>query len=738
MADLYSDNIQEQIDDLFYVETKEIAEPVVRPVVKEVVEPKQKSVIKEEVYYTEEEPVSYIEQMAQQMSRVSKRTNLAAGQEKITEEQLTLNNFQVQIDGIRRALRESTIVSGIGQGGDGQTPGSGEVKLSKLDDVNVSGIQDGETLVWNSTLNQFIPGVAVGGSGGDIDGGNADGNQSSRGDNPPSGDPIDLTGYATEVYVQNEIAAIPPVDLSGHATTIYVDDAIAAIPSVDLSNHATKVYVDDAIAAIPAPDFTGYATESYVDDAVAAVPTPDLSVYATETYVNDAVASVPAPDFTGYATETYVDDAIENLGDILNFKGILDFTTNPQPDTFSAGDVYVNTGTGTPDASWSLSGDVSSGEMYGRGENQWGLIGSSGVDLTGYATETYVDQQDDLKVNRSGDTIKGQLTISAEDEVSNDGVRFYVKDTEGETNLTIFPTGVVTGKNVIRVNKDSGDCFQVKDSTGTTVKYKVDSQGNIESPRLKLMGGNSAEADERVIDVKNGYSGRLSYNNKTKVSWGASNVWIGSSTTVGESNETINLNLQNNPIVDVSELKITHQGGVGKKLAIKGELADGTTDSDDFFYSYRNADGTADAMNYNGKMDNNANLVNKKYVDDAVAGVSVDTSSAVQKTGDTMTGKLVLNNSSNAQVNFNKGGNSDIEYKGDWIVSFQGDSSPKIKLGAVVDMNSKKITNLASPTGDKDAVTKKYLEGAKMTASSNSNAKSGGFYYSGGRLYYKI
>ena len=584
MSELYDDNIKEQIDNLFAPSIKEPSPEPPTPI-KEEKEPVvmdyniedmlydlfENTEIPEQVFQTpevaepiekpvpEEPKINFVEDLASSMSRVHKRTNTTSGQETISEEQLTLNNFQVQIDGIRRALRESTIVSGIGQGGDGQTPGSGEVKLAKLDDVNVVGIQDGETLVWNSTLNQFIPGVAVGGGGssGNIDGGDADGNQSSRGDNPPSGDPIDLTGYATEVYVQNEIAAIPPVDLSGHATIIYVDDAIAAIPSVDLSDHATKVYVDDAIAAIPAPDFTGYATETYVTDAIAAVPAPDLSGYATETYVDDAVAAVPAPDFTGYATETYVDDAIENLGDILNFKGILDFTTNPQPDTFSAGDVYVNTGTGTPDASWSLSGDVSSGEMYGRGENQWGLIGSSGVDLTGYATETYVD--------------------------------------------------------------DAVAAVPAPDFTGYATETYV---------------------DDAVAAV---------------------------------------------PVPDVS------------------------------------------------------GYATESYVDDAVAAVpSADTSSLVKKSGDTMTGKLVLNNSSNAQLNFKKGGNNDIEYKGDWIVSFQGDSSPKVKLGAVIDMNSKKITNLASPTGDKDAVTKKYLEGAKIAASSNGNAKSGGLYYTGGRLYYKI
>ena len=59
-----------------------------------------------------------------------------------------------------------TLVSGIGQGGDGQTPGSGEVKLARLDDVIIDNINDGDTLVWDSTTNSFVAGAGGGGGGG--------------------------------------------------------------------------------------------------------------------------------------------------------------------------------------------------------------------------------------------------------------------------------------------------------------------------------------------------------------------------------------------------------------------------------------------------------------------------------------------------------------------------------------------------------------------------------------------
>ena len=45
------------------------------------------------------------------------------------------------------------------------------------------------------------------------------------------------------------------------------------------------------------PDLTGYATEAYVDDSIAAIDIPDgvdLTGYATEVYVDSAIAAVPA------------------------------------------------------------------------------------------------------------------------------------------------------------------------------------------------------------------------------------------------------------------------------------------------------------------------------------------------------------------------------------------------------------------------------------------------------------
>lgn len=86
---------------------------------------------------------------------------------------------------------------------------------------------------------------------------------------------------------------------------------------IDLDNYYTKAETDAAIKAhIPTIDLTGYATESYVNDKVADIDLsgyalktdiPTLEGYATEKYVNDAIGAIPKPDLSGYYTKTEID-----------------------------------------------------------------------------------------------------------------------------------------------------------------------------------------------------------------------------------------------------------------------------------------------------------------------------------------------------------------------------------------------------------------------------------------------
>lgn len=87
---------------------------------------------------------------------------------------------------------------------------------------------------------------------------------------------VDLTGYATEEYVQEQIKAIPETDLTGYATEKYVDQKIEAIdiPETDLTGYATEKYVDQKIQEAQLSggdvdvDLSDYYTKSEVDAAI--------------------------------------------------------------------------------------------------------------------------------------------------------------------------------------------------------------------------------------------------------------------------------------------------------------------------------------------------------------------------------------------------------------------------------------------------------------------------------------
>ena len=105
--------------------------------------------------------------------------------------------------------------------------------------------------------------------------------------------------------------------VDGNGNIIFsVDNTGAHTTNLTLNGEeaATKTYVDEAIDDIqfPETDFTGYATEDYVDGAIAAIPQTDLTGYATEKYVDDAVAAIDIPetDLSDYYTKEQTDTAI--------------------------------------------------------------------------------------------------------------------------------------------------------------------------------------------------------------------------------------------------------------------------------------------------------------------------------------------------------------------------------------------------------------------------------------------
>ena len=94
--------------------------------------------------------------------------------------------------------------------------------------------------------------------------------------NPEGGASTEL---ATKEYVDEAIKSVPGADLTGYATEQYVTDAIAAIdiPETDLTNYYTKEEVDNKI-----PNLEGYALKTDI---------PDVTAFQTEEQVNALIAA---------------------------------------------------------------------------------------------------------------------------------------------------------------------------------------------------------------------------------------------------------------------------------------------------------------------------------------------------------------------------------------------------------------------------------------------------------------
>ena len=130
------------------------------------------SLVKEEYLTSNEvEPVEQktptpVDVMAGSLSRYVSLINKNKVQEDLvkTPEEQRFDNIEKRLEKMSRSIVENTIVSGIGQGGDGQTPGSGEVLLNRLDDVDMNGLENGQSLVWDRYEGKWKPGS----SGGDV------------------------------------------------------------------------------------------------------------------------------------------------------------------------------------------------------------------------------------------------------------------------------------------------------------------------------------------------------------------------------------------------------------------------------------------------------------------------------------------------------------------------------------------------------------------------------------------
>ena len=235
---------------------------------------------------------------------------------------------------------------------------------------------------------------------------------------------VDLTGYATQEYVSNKIAEAQlgdgEVNLDGYYTKTETDAAITSavgsivIPEVDLSdyakkneiptiptkvsvftndaNYATKSYVDTAVDNIKIPEGSDVDLDNYYTKAETNELIPDMNLYATKTYVNNAIANNPGGGGGGDIEEVYVGTEEPTNTDALvwiNPEGDVD------DDIATIG--YVDEAIASLEVDVDLTGyateEYVNGKTNGLATTEYvdNAIDNVDVDLTGYATEKYVD-----------------------------------------------------------------------------------------------------------------------------------------------------------------------------------------------------------------------------------------------------------------------------------------------------------------------------------------------------------
>ena len=381
--------------------------------------------------------------------------------------------------------------------------------------------------------------------------------------------------------------------------------------------------------------------------------------------------------------------------------------------------------------------------------------------------EDSFDTLDDRYVNKTGDMMTGDLAFGQSTTTNKDFVKF-LNDRKANQTSVLRISRPYDGDN--GVNTDGST--QAKGVGGLDIKIMANSDQN----RLRILTGSSAAVETlkitgggngRQISTKssielnggtnelqtiiagNGTAGHLSYSavdeNSRRLSWGSTKVWI-----------LRQLDLVMNSIINVSGFIMEHANSNGKKFIIKGETA-GNSNTEDFFYSYKNSPGTLDAVNYNGKMDSNANIVNRKFVTDYVADAldGADFDSYVKKAGDTMTGHLSFD-LAGIGVQFKSGDTlfGDLKRLDNSTFVMRAENSKNFKIQARDTNGSSrtffdaqtnlssgsqgsdsgyrcKIYHLADPTNDYHAANQRYVkaEDAKRVEGRFVITNAGGNYY---------
>ena len=308
-----------------------------------------------------------------QISKNAKNENLQLKEVPQTLDEERFRQLETQLLQVKQLFHEATMVSGIGQGGDGQTPGSGEVNIMRMDDVFApNGISQGQGLIWDATINKFVPGASDGSGG-------------------------------TPIFAVDQLVAGPGIDLNppgGIGTvTISADLALEELRNVNGTPTTGDLLIYDG-----------------TDWNVSTLSDADITITDPNT-INDAgnvLSQEGANAYFGTTLENHDGrlDALENATTPGTFLGSIDVTVagnEPDTSTLNAGDYYIHDGpTG---ALWGAGDSVDDGNQVIWDGNTWLIV--STVSTLAQLGDTDVDSAitGDFLVYNDGTSIWESQTV---------------------------------------------------------------------------------------------------------------------------------------------------------------------------------------------------------------------------------------------------------------------------------------------------------------------------------------
>lgn len=363
---------------------------------------------------------------------------------------------------------------------------------------------------------------------------------------------VDLTGYATEDYVNEAVAGVDVSEqLKNYALKSEIPTKVSAFENdsgyltehQDLSKYALKTDIPtDYLTEVPSEYVTdselnakGYLTEHQNLDAYALKSEiPNIDGLATETYVNEAVAAVKIP--------TKVSELDNDVGYLTEHQDLSDYalkTDIPSIDGLAT-ETYVKEEISKVDVSEQLKDYVKSEDVYSKSEvDEKDNALSSSISTNTSSISSLNKTVEEINQTLAGVDKSPRVTYEATygnvemDDGSTAEYMFTLWETEGTNQPTvksrfqIMGGGGGTGGSVIlRIAYVEGYTTPIVATVNDPVIVKYDFSGEDSAGDTNLDGVASWKVGNRVVATQDVSTGECEFDLTNYVSVGDNKVML--------------------------------------------------------------------------------------------------------------------------------------------------------------------------------------------------------------------